>query len=30
MQKWLESKGVTIIKECKLIEIHTDKDKEID
>jgi hypothetical protein len=29
-QKWLEAKGVTIIKECKLIEIITDKDKDIE
>jgi hypothetical protein len=26
----LEAKGVTIIKECKLIEIITDKDKDIE
>jgi hypothetical protein len=29
-QKWLEGKGVTIIKECKLIEIISDKDKDIE
>ena len=27
-QKKLETMGITIIKECKLIEIMTDKDKE--
>jgi len=30
MQAWLEAKGATIIKECKLIEIISDKDKLID
>lgn len=30
MQAWLESKGATIIKECKLIEIISDKDKNFD
>jgi len=30
MQAWLESKGVTIIKECKLIEIISDKEKNVD
>lgn len=30
MQTWLEGKGATIIKECKLIEIISDKDKLID
>lgn len=28
IQKNLETMGITIIKECKLIEIMTDKDKE--
>ncbi len=27
MQAWLEMKGAQIIKECKLIEIISDKDK---
>jgi hypothetical protein len=30
MQAWLEMKGATIIKECKLIEIISDKDKLMD
>lgn len=30
MQAWLEAKGVTLIKECKLIEIISDKDKLVD
>lgn len=30
MQAWLESKGATIIKECKLIEIISDKEKNTD
>ena len=30
MQAWLESKGANIIKECKLIEIISDKEKNFD
>jgi len=30
MQAWLEARGATIIKECKLIEIISDKEKNFD